>query len=117
MQKAGLERKNTIPRPGIVFLRSDPNRSIGQRPRKPLTVSVSKKVFKTAVLRNSVKRKVREAYRLAVKELSASLQASGKPSKHGTLHQLPFLRIDAREGVLQMKLEEIKSLIMAQLQI
>ncbi len=48
---------------------------------------------------------VREAYRLAVKGLA----------KHATLHQLPPLRIDAREGVFKMKIEEIQKLIQNQL--
>ncbi len=91
--------KNTIPRPGIVFLRPSPARS-----PKNLVISVSKKVFKGAVLRNKAKRKIREAYRLSVKNI-----------KHDTLHPLPFLRIDAREGVLRMKSEEIQNIIQAQL--
>lgn len=110
MPEARPDLKNTIPRPGIVFLRSfsQPGITGSQKsPRKPkaFTISVSKKIFKTAVLRNKAKRKVREAYRLAVKGMS----------KHDTLHQLPTLRIDAREGVFKMKIDEIQKLIQNQL--
>jgi ribonuclease P protein component len=109
MRQNSEEQKNTIPRPGIVFLRpfSSTSTTLGQKTSvpEPLAISVSKKIFKTAVLRNKAKRKIREAYRLSVKDM-----------KHDTLHPLPFLRIDAREGVLKMKIEEIQAIIKAQFQ-
>lgn len=61
-------------------------------------------MFKTAVSRNKAKRIIREAYRLSAKAIN-----------HDTLHPLPFLRIDAREGVFKMKPEEIRSIIQAEL--
>ncbi len=110
MAEISNDAKNAIPRPGIVFLRpiSQP-KGVSRKVPKKLTISVSKKVFKTAVLRNRAKRMVREAYRLAVSDIN-------KDSKHDTLHPLPFLRIDAREGVFRMKPEEIRAVIKAELQ-
>lgn len=110
MSQAESELKNTIPRPGIVFLRLFPSQNLP----KPLTISISKKVFPTAVQRNAAKRRVREGYRLALKDLKTASGASGKSPNHDTLQQLPPLRIDAREAVLKMKIEDIKNLIKAQ---
>ncbi len=100
------EGKNTIPQPGIVFLRPflTDNSSTDSKQPKGLVLLINKKIFKSAVLRNLVKRKIKEAYRLSVKKL-----------KHDTLHQLPLLRIEAREGILKMKPNEIQKLIQIQL--
>ncbi len=109
MAEKSKDLKKTVPQPGIVFLRpvirgfSGKNSKIADFPIKPV-ISVSKKVFKTAVLRNKAKRKVREAYRLAVKGLN-----------HDTLHSLPPVRIDAKEGVFKMRQAEIQDAIAAYL--
>jgi RNase P protein component len=107
MAEQPKDAKNTISKPGIVFLRpiSSPQRS---RPMS-FTLSVSKKVFKTAVLRNKVKRKIREAYRLAIKDKK-------NDKKHDTLLGLPPVRIDAREGAIRMTQKEMKDAISTHLQ-
>lgn len=81
--------------PPIVFLRP----YIGATPQKtPLTVLVSKKIFKTAIRRNRARRRIKEAYRLAVKD-----QASTKP--------ITPLRIHANIEILEATFEDLKKII------
>ncbi len=71
---------------------------MGAEPQKtPLTILVSKKVFKTAVSRNKARRRIKEAYRLVIQEMNKK--------------EITPLRIHANISVLSADFEELKKII------
>jgi ribonuclease P protein component len=76
----------------------------GEAGRATVSISVSKRIFKTAVQRNRIKRQIREAYRLHKAEFYAPLETR---HKHVSLmityiakEPLPYVEIDA--GIKKM---------------
>lgn len=80
---------------GLVFLRP-----ASDQPR--LAIIISKKNFKTAVMRNTIKRRIREAYK--------------KASAYAKLQQLPDLRVQAKQGAESMSVSDMAELITKQFQ-